>query len=394
MKKSILFITTFFLVIMFFACSNDTNITTVDSTIANPTTVSTVSTSKEVTTDFLSSVVDGLGIPSEVEENFYLPLMINGVSVSYSVASNDYLSISPDVTTFEDNLVYEFSVSRPSYEDLNQTITITATFNYNGIESTKDYDLVVLAYPASYYLELDEKIIESSYVIENEFVLPTPVYSEYGAVTISSSISDYLSYSEGVFTVNRPDVDTTGVIVIELSYKDDTSSVTIDVTIKKAVQVIEGSTLIISEYVEGSSYNKYLELYNPTLETLDLSEYTLETYFNGKLEATGSLILSGSLASGHTIVIGNPQGTLYSPDLFDSSAINFNGNDVIVLLFNGVIIDSIGKIGNDSDFAKDITLVRKPGITSGDVNPNDEFNLDEWEEYQADTTTYLGSHTS
>jgi predicted extracellular nuclease len=163
---------------------------------------------------------------------------------------------------------------------------------------------------------------------------------------------------------------------------------------KKALQVVEGSTLIISEYIEGSSFNKYIELYNPTAETLDLSEYTLELYSNGATQVSQSCTLEGMLNSGSVIVIGNSAGTIFEEDLTNNSVINFNGDDVIVLRHNGTIIDSIGQIGQSTDYVKDMTIVRKLGITSGDTDPFDAYDLSEWDQYPIDTATYLGSHTS
>lgn len=43
--------------------------------------------------------------------------------------------------------------------------------------------------------------------------------------------------------------------------------------------------LIISEYVEGSSNNKAIEIYNGTGETVNLSDYSVELYLNGSKEA-------------------------------------------------------------------------------------------------------------
>lgn len=37
---------------------------------------------------------------------------------------------------------------------------------------------------------------------------------------------------------------------------------------------------IISEYIEGSSFNKAIELYNGTNTTIDLSQYKLVLYAN------------------------------------------------------------------------------------------------------------------
>ena len=40
------------------------------------------------------------------------------------------------------------------------------------------------------------------------------------------------------------------------------------------------SEIFISEYIEGWSNNKALELYNPTNAAVDLSDYRLERYSN------------------------------------------------------------------------------------------------------------------
>ena len=61
--------------------------------------------------------------------------------------------------------------------------------------------------------------------------------------------------------------------------------------------------LLISEYVEGSSFNKALELYNSSEVALDLSDYTLELYANGATAATATLALAGTLASEDTYVL-------------------------------------------------------------------------------------------
>ena len=39
--------------------------------------------------------------------------------------------------------------------------------------------------------------------------------------------------------------------------------------------------LFISEYIEGSSNNKAIEIYNPTDTAIDLTGYRLEIYSNG-----------------------------------------------------------------------------------------------------------------
>ncbi|MCD5324266.1 MULTISPECIES: chitobiase/beta-hexosaminidase C-terminal domain-containing protein [Pontibacillus] len=153
--------------------------------------------------------------------------------------------------------------------------------------------------------------------------------------------------------------------------------------------------LIISEYVEGGGYNKAIELFNGTGQTLDLSQFDLKLFFNGN--TTGeSVSLTGEVAPGETYTIVNNQASSEFINLADqtSGGINHNGNDGYVLYYNGDIVDSFGQIGEGSDFAKDVTLVRQSSVTTGDVNADDAFDpSEEWEAYAKDTSQYLGSHT-
>ena len=63
------------------------------------------------------------------------------------------------------------------------------------------------------------------------------------------------------------------------------------------------SELFFSEYVEGSSINKALEIYNPTNNAVDLSNYTIERYANGSNIITDMMTLSGVLQPGDVWII-------------------------------------------------------------------------------------------
>lgn len=69
--------------------------------------------------------------------------------------------------------------------------------------------------------------------------------------------------------------------------------------------------LFFSEYVEGSGNNKALEIYNPTTQTIDLSNYYIVRYSNGSSAYTegGITRLSGMLESFKTFVFVNGQTT-------------------------------------------------------------------------------------
>ncbi|MEK4627759.1 chitobiase/beta-hexosaminidase C-terminal domain-containing protein [Solibacillus sp. FSL R7-0682] len=154
--------------------------------------------------------------------------------------------------------------------------------------------------------------------------------------------------------------------------------------------------LIISEYIEGSSFNKAIELYNGTGATIDLNEYSLELHTNGAATAANKVTLSGSLASGETYVLYNTQANadIQSKGNYPSNAvINFNGNDPVVLRKSGNVIDSIGQVGSAANFAVDVTLVRKSTVTSGDTVIDDPFDFTgEWIQYAKDDTSNLGLH--
>ena len=147
------------------------------------------------------------------------------------------------------------------------------------------------------------------------------------------------------------------------------------------------SNLFISEYVEGSSFNKAVEIYNPTSASVDLSNYKLILRgFNGSgvLFTPDTLALSGNLASGDVFVVANVDADpaiLAVADLTDEDNINFNGNDAIALydVNLGQVIDAVGDYSatatpaNDkwtvgSGSTKDNTLSRKATVQQGTSN--------------------------
>ena len=65
--------------------------------------------------------------------------------------------------------------------------------------------------------------------------------------------------------------------------------------------------LFFSEYVEGPANNNGVEIYNPSNSTFDLSAYTVNRYSNGSSSGPDTWQLSGSIAPGQTISIGNGQ---------------------------------------------------------------------------------------
>ena len=162
--------------------------------------------------------------------------------------------------------------------------------------------------------------------------------------------------------------------------------------------------LIISEYVEGSSFNKAVELYNPTRSDIDLSQYQLQFYFNGNSTANTNIALSGMLAPGKTYVIADDDAQpemLAVTDLI-SHASFFNGDDALVLTQAGRVIDSLGQVGSDpgsqwgnNDLStQDNTLRRDPSDLVADQIIDDAVTLSNWTGYPKDDFSDLGQFGS
>ena len=166
--------------------------------------------------------------------------------------------------------------------------------------------------------------------------------------------------------------------------------------------------LFISEYVEGSSNNKYIEIYNGTGAAVNLTDYQLNLYANGSATITTSNTLSGSLANGATIVYKNSAATIYGGAATNATALAFNGDDAIVLfkISTSSFIDIVGNIGCDPGAAwtatnttVDKTLVRNAtlcgGVTVDPTNTACPFPTlaTEWTQSNVDVVTNLGSHT-
>jgi uncharacterized protein len=163
--------------------------------------------------------------------------------------------------------------------------------------------------------------------------------------------------------------------------------------------------LFFSEYIEGSSNNKALEIYNPTTSTISLSSYTVKLYSNGTTTVGNIYTLTGTLSPASVLVIVNNGATSTFktvPGFVTSSVTNFTGNDTITLEKSGVVIDRFGQLGFDPGTAwtsgalstQDRTLRRKPGVKVGDPNATAVFDPAlEWDGFAINDASNLGAHT-
>jgi predicted extracellular nuclease len=182
------------------------------------------------------------------------------------------------------------------------------------------------------------------------------------------------------------------------------AELTAPVAIAPAPVVVQAG-LYISEYIEGSSFNKAIEIYNPGTAAVDLSRYTLRLYANGAATASASITLDGLLAPGGTYVLCHPSiaaATLPRCQRTSSTVINFNGDDALTLEREGSVVDQFGQVGFDPGSAwvdgsvstVDRTLRRKAGVTQGSVPPGAPgvWSLaSEWDGFPVNTLDGLGA---
>ncbi len=170
--------------------------------------------------------------------------------------------------------------------------------------------------------------------------------------------------------------------------------------------------LFFSEYIEGSSYNKALEIYNPTDSQVDLSQYQLWQISNGGDWPEYTVDISGQLNPGEVFVVchedADPTMTAQADLLI---TLYHNGDDAQGLAKNDgsgnfVLIDAIGESGADpgsgwdvagvTNGTKDHTLVRMPNVSQGNTDWSSSAGTNgsnsEWVVYPQNIFEYLGAH--
>ncbi|MBL0048674.1 MAG: VCBS repeat-containing protein [Bacteroidetes bacterium] len=163
------------------------------------------------------------------------------------------------------------------------------------------------------------------------------------------------------------------------------------------------SDLFISEYIEGTSNNKAIELYNPTADTIDLSGYQINVYTNGNGSPNQSVNLSGTILPLDVYVLAHPSANAGILNIADTTfGFSFNGDDAIALFKDGRALDIFGKIAQDpgTEWSSvgvstlNTTLVRNPTFAKGN-NLNAAFDPSiEWIPFSTDNISNLGSHSS
>jgi len=321
---------------------------------------------------------------------------------SYDVYVNNVLQIATSETSITianlaSNTTYSFAVL--AKDITNNSSTLSNVLNVTTLE------------------DIEAPTVPTNLVISNE--TESSFIVSWSASTDNTNVALYEVYVDNVLNGNTADVTyTVTSLTANNTYKIEVLAID-DVGNKSALSSpINGSTtngagvateLFFSEYVEGSSNNKALEIVNLTPNDIDLSPYSIKRQSNGGINGNGweetvVLTLTGyTIQSDNTFVIVNEKANEelklkadhIQPNASETNwgaPIHFNGNDPVGLFKNNILIDIIGTYNNGGEnFAKDKTIRRKKGVSQ----PNTTFDLEnEWDVYAKDNIEDIGSHSA
>ncbi len=170
------------------------------------------------------------------------------------------------------------------------------------------------------------------------------------------------------------------------------------------------ANLFFSEHAEGSSSNKYFEVFNASDADVSLDNYAFVNCSNGceDWEYTTNFAEGASVAAGDVYVVchGSFAGDLSVCD--ETRTLYHNGDDAQGLMHtaSNTLLDVFGAIGDDpgsgweaagvANATKDHTLVRKASVESGNtdwtVSAGTNADDSEWVVLDQNTWDYMGSH--
>lgn len=192
-------------------------------------------------------------------------------------------------------------------------------------------------------------------------------------------------------------------LTIEQLKKNMKKAVLFFALMTSATAFAQCSDLFFSEYIEGSSNNKAIEIYNPTSSTIDLTDYVVYRYNNGAIVPSDSLFPEGNLIAGDVFIAGNSSAV--AQILAESDTLHtitfYNGDDALMIkkISTGDTLDIIGVIGVDpgtnwpvgAGATSEFTLVRQIGIQQGQLNWT--IGSTEWDVFPQNMLDSLGAHT-
>jgi hypothetical protein len=290
------------------------------------------------------------------------------------------------------------SISGLAYVSGNSSI-VSESFSVSGLNLNEG---ITISVPQGFEASEDDTTFSNA-----DIVLP----ASNGSV---STTQIYVKLSSG-----QQEGDYSGSLNINSTGLSESVSITGQVYPDSFVSNLS-QDLFISEYAEVSSNNKYIEIYNPTDQTIDLSSYAIASVSNdptiiGWHESFNTFTDNATISSGETYVWANSGSNatilaVATAPTGETGTAYFNGDDAYALVkgteTSYVVLDIIGDFNGDpgsgwdvagvSSATKDKTLVRRDFVTKGNNNWSSSAGTNssdsEWVVLDKDDFSFVGSH--
>ncbi|MEI6554144.1 MAG: lamin tail domain-containing protein [Paludibacter sp.] len=342
------------------------------------------------TTTIYARLKAGLTVGSYNSEN--IAVASTGATAQNVTCNGSVTAITPTITVTEAT-VAAFSANIGSAP--------TKTINVSGANLTGNITLALSGTNADQFSLSQTSLTQTGGSVSNTVITitytPTTTGPHTATLTLSSAgatdVTRSLSGTAGLSTpvAAESSVNNNSGFTANWSAVPGATDYVLSVYIKTGGGAL-ATDLFISEYVEGTSNNKAIEIFNGTGAPVDLSAYSLKKQTNGAGAYTTEQLLTGTLANNDVFVLANTSANatiLGVADLTNNTTMTFNGNDAVAL-FKGVNqLDEVGIFNQVANWGLDQTLIRKSSITS----PKATYDVADWDVQATDYITNLGSHT-
>ncbi len=319
------------------------------------------------------------------------------IDVNWS-ASSDNEAVTKYEVFVNGNLNGNTSTTNYSITNLNPNTTYSITVLAKDIANNKSAQST--AVNGTTLTDLEAPSVPTNITITNQ--AGTSFRVNWTASTDNSGVASYDVFVDDIFngnststsyTVTDLTISTTYSITIlakDAANNNSAKSTAVNATTTDGTSNV--SELFFSEYVEGSSYNKALEIVNLTSNNVDLSPYTIKRQSGGNWETPLQLIGTIFVNDVYVIINSDTENAdlIREQDLAVANAtpMTFNGDDRVGLFKNDVLIDIIGDLNGTDVFALDITLRRNSNITEPTTDYNERRD---WTYYEKDITSDIGN---
>ena len=291
----------------------------------------------------------------------------------------------------------------------------TANTNYTltGLNSNTGYAVTVLAKDIANNSSAQSTAVNATTLIDSTPpTIPTNVTISnqsgnsfrvnWTASTDNSSVIEYDIFVDGTLngTTLNNNYDVTGLNVsttysVRVLAKDATNNMSAQSTAVNATTT-DGSSnvleLFFSEYVEGSGYNKAVEIVNITGNNINLSPYTIKRQSKGIWESPLQLVGSINVNNVYVIINGFSTDTKLQEEkdleVANETPMTFNGDDRVGLFKNNVLIDIIGDLDGTDVFAENETLRRNSEVEGPTIDFDEQG---EWTYYDTNDVSDIGN---